>query len=263
MENIENRKESYVSVCKRTKRRNKRKLRVKTSKNEDSSSGASNTEYDSSVPSSPVNISLNDSSSESRNYFLPKKVWETMDFDFQTELQKQIKQRWKNDIEYADSLREKLFNSKKNFPNLNKNNPQLKHGFPAVNNQPPGLNQQHPSKLQEIENLRNSCNGSHGGLQRQIYIHGQPHGHMHGLVYGHGLHGSQGLHGLHGHGLHTERQFSQSLPELTSIHNEPFVPIRDEYNPIPSPPLFVEKEYYDRNPFVPTKDIIKQQSYYN
>ena len=116
MENIENKKESYVSVCKRTKRRNKRKLRVKTSKNEDESSVTSNTDCESSVPTSPVNINLNDSS-ESKNYFLPQKAWQTMDLNFQIELKKQIKQRWKNDIEYVDSLREKsnkkVLNSKK------------------------------------------------------------------------------------------------------------------------------------------------------
>ena len=79
---------------------------------------------------------------------------------------------------------------------------------------------------------------------------------LHGLHGLHGLQGSQGSHGLQV--LYNERQFSQSLPELSRTYNRNFVPVTHEYNPIPSPPLFVEKEYYNHHPFVPTNDIIKQ-----
>ena len=88
--------------CVKASRRSRRKLKKKISKLENSSSSECN---DSSVPTSPISVNINDASSEHRDYFLHQNSW--IKDDFQNELQKQIKQRWKNDIEYVDKIRKK------------------------------------------------------------------------------------------------------------------------------------------------------------
>src|SRR6056300_1182449 len=139
-----------------------------------------------------------------------------------SEIYKKIKERWDYDLFESSKMQKKneLIRMSKENIVMQENMKPLNHLFNVKQNSFQSISHDPP------------------GLIRPVYL--QPEPIRPPVIYSRNGNGNGNVN-------------ANSMPELYQ-RNEEF----REY--IPSPPLFVEKQYYDNNPFIPTQRIIENES---